>query len=549
MPTIEIENYRGFTSPTRASFDLGSGITSFVGRNNSGKSSLLKFFYEFRNMFTTLAGNLGAFFLDNPPFLFQYPQDAGDPLSLFPRENSDPIRIRLELNETPLHVSKVVDNVRTMPANNLTIEIRRDQPRWAYAHTNYGDKKLRGNVGGSTDALWFTMDSGLRLDFTDIVSLLQKLGSTLYIGPFRNVLNIGERQQYYDMNVGQAFIREWANAQSGALTGRETIQNVIKDIEEIFDIGRLTIDANIERNQMITTINYQPFDITELGSGLVQFIATLYYAKTRNPQYVLIDEPESNLHPSLQLDFLTRLAESSKTGLMFATHSLGLARAAADRIYSVHKESLKQPSRLYTFDGLRNMAELLGELSYAGNYDLGFRKILLVEGPSEIKTFQQFLRKLHADHAITIIDLGGDSGIANADVVINQILSITNNVFALVDSERKNPDAVPKARRAFKNVCDRAGIECHLTDRHSTESYFPDHVVKAVYGGARAALDPYDSVPDWWRKHDNWRLANQMTIDEVKNCDLGDFLVRVVAAPNEKRVKKRARRPSEQSRH
>ncbi len=39
-------------------------------------------------------------------------------------------------------------------------------------------------------------------------------------------------------------------------------------------------------------------------------------------------------HAALQLDFLSTLAQYTKYGVVFATHSVGLNRTAADRIYT-----------------------------------------------------------------------------------------------------------------------------------------------------------------------------------------------------------------------
>jgi len=52
--SIEIQNYRCFPEPSRATFLLDRGITALVGKNNAGKSALLKFFYELREVFRNL---------------------------------------------------------------------------------------------------------------------------------------------------------------------------------------------------------------------------------------------------------------------------------------------------------------------------------------------------------------------------------------------------------------------------------------------------------------------------------------------------------------
>src|SRR6266849_3839293 len=59
METMDIEltikNYRCFSDEKPARILIKPGFTAFLGINNSGKSSLLKFFYEFRNLFQLLS--------------------------------------------------------------------------------------------------------------------------------------------------------------------------------------------------------------------------------------------------------------------------------------------------------------------------------------------------------------------------------------------------------------------------------------------------------------------------------------------------------------
>lgn len=56
---LTIRNYRCFEDSVPATIDVRSGFTSFIGVNNSGKSSLLRFFYEFRQLFQVF-GNTNA---------------------------------------------------------------------------------------------------------------------------------------------------------------------------------------------------------------------------------------------------------------------------------------------------------------------------------------------------------------------------------------------------------------------------------------------------------------------------------------------------------
>jgi len=61
MVDLIIKNYRCFPDSHPARISIRKGFTAFVGVNNSGKSSLLKFFYEFRGLFMTLQQSPGQF--------------------------------------------------------------------------------------------------------------------------------------------------------------------------------------------------------------------------------------------------------------------------------------------------------------------------------------------------------------------------------------------------------------------------------------------------------------------------------------------------------
>jgi AAA15 family ATPase/GTPase len=51
---ITIKNYRCFHESDPLRIRIQPGFTALLGANNSGKSALLRFFYEFRNLFESL---------------------------------------------------------------------------------------------------------------------------------------------------------------------------------------------------------------------------------------------------------------------------------------------------------------------------------------------------------------------------------------------------------------------------------------------------------------------------------------------------------------
>jgi hypothetical protein len=114
------------------------------------------------------------------------------------------------------------------------------------------------------------------------------------------------------------------------------------------------------------------------------------------------------------------------------------------------------------------------------------------------------------------------------EVELAEIKRISDNVFALIDSERSSSDEkLDRRRAAFKKLCDNANITCHILDRRAIEHYFPNHAIKKVKGDAYRALQPYEQFePPFpkWAKSENWQIAREMFPSDLEQTDLGDFL-------------------------
>lgn len=172
----------------------------------------------------------------------------------------------------------------------------------------------------------------------------------------------------------------------------------------------------------------------------------------------------------------------------------------------------------------------MGELSFSGYRELGFQKVLLVEGPTDATTVQQWLRLLGKDHTIVLLPLGGNTMInGNREAELSEVCRISTDVHALIDSERAAAGApLASDRQGFTTTCAKLGIHCHVLDRRALENYLPDRAIKDVKGNAYSQLQPYDRLADVqnsWGKAENWRIARAMTEAELTATgDLGAFL-------------------------
>jgi ABC-type cobalamin/Fe3+-siderophores transport system ATPase subunit len=525
---LVIKNYRCFPDSRPARISFRDGFTAFIGVNNSGKSSLLKLFYELRPIFQQLQKGSGNVLpaLAGTTLSFQLMPSVYDVAELFSNSNNRDLEIQFNLFPDLDSQRKVLEPkalVLTIPRNSNACRVNLLLPQGQFnaegQHLDWDNTTVRKN--GNPVA-----------DLAVLLELFSDLSTMFYVGPFRNAINLGTKADYFDIHVGQAFFEKWKEYQTGKNKQQnEAIYNLTKDIGDLFHFQDLQIYPSSDNTTLQVFINGKSYKLPELGSGLTQFILVLANAAIKNPSYILIDEPELNLHPSLQINFLTTLAAYSKRGIVFGTHNLGLARASGERIYSLRRID-EGETEIHEYEATPRLPEFLGELSFSGYKELGFETVLMVEGSTDVKTVQQFLRLYGKDHKVVILPLGGSQFINDSrETELNEVKRITDKVSVLIDSERSTGDEdLQPSRASFVDMCSRAGIACHVLERRATENYLSERAVKIVKGDKYRALGPYEKLRDVspsWAKEENWRIAREMSCEELDQMDLGHFLRKV----------------------
>jgi predicted ATPase len=524
---LTISNYRCFSREKPATIHFKPGFTSFVGVNNAGKSALLRFLFEFRQVFATIVTNWQSVVNwagTHNVMPFDFPVGDRDMEELFCSENNGPLSIEITFPAGPQFEYLICNRIlirfdRRQKAGTFTLQWR-DHPRTLSVQqvlTNY--RFVDGGSGG-------------QFDLSNVMAACKLLSQTAYFPSFRNAVNAGGGGKLFDMTVGQLFVEQWnaiKTSSANRVHNRAAVA-LTKDIARLLGFESLEINSTNEGDTLQLVIDGRTVRLDEVGSGIAQFILVLANAATINPAIILIDEPELNLHPSLQLDFLTTLAKYASYGTLFATHSLGLARSVSDQIYAVTRENSQ--SQVTRYEATPKLAEMLGLLSYSGYVMLGGESVLLVEGPTDVLVFQQFLRLYKKDLKVVILPLGGGELIkADSAVQLAEIRRICPNITAIIDSDRKSQDGEPKEKPSeFAKLCAGHGIHCHLTERAATENYLTDAAVKRAFGDNAKALQPWQPLKgsnSAWSKSQNWKAAKEMTLADLNATDLGPILAKL----------------------
>src|SRR5260370_33442215 len=93
-----IKNYRCFRDENPARLRVANGFTAFLGQNNSGKTALLRFFYEFRDLFARLAEVSGLFQAVRGQVIQFNRVQTHDSESIFARTTGRPLTIEITLD-------------------------------------------------------------------------------------------------------------------------------------------------------------------------------------------------------------------------------------------------------------------------------------------------------------------------------------------------------------------------------------------------------------------------------------------------------------------
>jgi ABC-type cobalamin/Fe3+-siderophores transport system ATPase subunit len=510
---VSVKNYRCFGEQSPARLSLNRGITALIGSNNSGKSTLLRLFYEFRPLFEKLSHDVdttAALFeqgLPLPPL-----KAVQDPWKIFHRDSQ----------------GDLVISVRIARAGGFdeTAVSGPDEVHIAISHKNFHcHARVGANQGKAAP-----VDNVIFLEKWRKV--FQSLFRSLYIGPFRGLDENLLYGQGGDLDPNQQFkqqVLELIREDNG-------IHRVCEEIKTLFRFKDFDIRVNKDPAQHLEFyINHTLTPVEELGSGLGQTLMILLRAQIHHPDYIFIDEPEAHLHASLQADFITTLSGFARVAMIFASHNVGLAKIAGDRTYSIHRDANNQTSVITKFNPDIRLSEMVGEAGFSAQQIEGCTKVLLVEGPTEIRAIRQILRKMNAEHQIVLIPLGGGSMItANRDDELREITRICNDVYCLIDSEKPHANSpIAPDRLAFKASCEKVGINCHILERRAFENYLGEKAIQHYYGKSARALGPYDDLrknPTWHKVY-NWKIARDMPLGDFEQNDLGKFLKKVATAP------------------
>ena len=359
-------------------------ITFLAGRNNVGKSAMLRALYAF----ATQQGQVGIRQAFRATYRWSVP--SGEVAARVPQQQA---RIAELLAQNPECTLRA-----TFPALPFNTSLER------LRGTEIGIEELgataRVDDGNQTAGVMWEDRRFLEgsAGVNELVALATQAAATVnYVGP-RQVLR-GPQQLYAQsqlhadgQNLTPVLYNLYVNhPRTHFLRLLEVIRETFPEIETI----AFQVPPDVTQNQGEPVVHYsgrldQPVALRFCGSGVEQMLAlTVGILTAAEPRLFLIDEPQAYLHPHAERNLLALFERYPQHQYIVATHSPLL----------LNSRPLDQ-SRLVTIEagGTRiveptGVDHLLGEIGIrAADLWLADR-ILWVEGPSDASVFETLIKR------------------------------------------------------------------------------------------------------------------------------------------------------------
>jgi predicted ATPase len=520
---IEVENYKCFRHLTKLKLD--KGINIIVGQNNVGKTSVLEVLEtKFANIPHRNKENLrrtreGQLVRSKASFVLHITRD--DLLALL-RRPDDTAKFRFPLSEVPtlddvirkrLERGYIIPEIRQyFLTQDFIFRLARqgsqsDYGSWEVADDPYIEPSITKAVRGETEYyLEFDIDNPEDLTFGDINSagvgsdgrhrddFVRFIGPPLqkYIYRFRATLIPSEpcklgRSRILLPNASNLaeVLNLFIPAQMGDFTRlvREIFPNVFQiSIEQIDDEhnGRVKIwnqEGALKDKEL-------GFTLDQCGTGIGQVLAILYVVIGEDPKVILIDEPQSFLHPNAARKLIEIIKFYGKQHqIVIATHSPVIIAASSpstvNLIVQNGAESTFVNSDIQNFKDLQSiLSELGGRFSDVFGYD----RVIWVEGSTEEKCFPLIVERSQPllGTAILRVQNTGDTDQKDRDLVerivsIYERLSSANNglvpttIDFIFDKENRLPEKLRQLEKLGFNIQKRQCV--HFTSRRLYENY------------------------------------------------------------------------------
>jgi AAA domain, putative AbiEii toxin, Type IV TA system len=273
----------------------------------------------------------------------------------------------------------------------------------------------------------------------------------------------------------------------------------------------------VDGNEIEVTMNGRTLPITELGSGVEQTIYLALRCTQASQTLVLIEEPETHLHPHLLLQLTRYLLEKTDNQYVVTTHSAALLDHPGATLFSVTMED--GWSGLHTLRLARERHDALHAIGYRPSDLVHANCVIWVEGPSDriyVKWWLacadpslvegiDFQIMFYGGRLLSHLTVTDKSSNENSSREVTDFIELQqlNRKFAIIiDSDRTKPGAaINNTKLRLKAACEEQGGTVWVTTGREVENYLDSSALRSVVNH----LHPSKPLPMKWTAYTSFR--------------------------------------------
>ena len=274
--------------------------------------------------------------------------------------------------------------------------------------------------------------------------------------------------------------------------------------------------------------NGHRYALSKSGSGLktiLLILINLYLIPQtksyRNKEIIYaFEEIENNLHPALQrrvFEYLYRYSVTTNTPIFLTSHSHIAINTyfGKDRMNMFHVVKDTGISSIKSISSGTEVSDLLDDLDVKASDIFQSNGIIWVEGPSDRIYILHWLKALAKAEFVegqhfqfmyyggkllshyTALELG-----EKTENLIN-ILTMNRNAIVVIDSDKKSIRAhINDTKRRIRDELKKQGMFCWITKGKEIENYVSAEAVNRTFGCDLKQIEPYELFPDYISKYD-----------------------------------------------
>ena len=545
-----IANYRSFDAEGAFIRDIGK-INVLIGRNNSGKSNVLRFLQWLAEA------------LDNPR----------------PPSEDRVNRHKMGSEATRLGLSVVLDD--EIPAEELRKSYGTDKPTLDFWVDIRGKKVIHGDClrklsGWGLERLEAATNrpeypgGGSGRDLFELVSnrvaakarmdLAQMLKGLICVPAIREVRKGDEGQKEVLDPSGLNLIGRLRSMQH-PLVGKEAEQErfarIQEWIRELLGVSKLTIEIPADEYDIYLRMYGNRLPLASFGTGVHELVIICTALAIYEERVVCIEEPEIHFHPGLLRRFMRFLTHTSNR-YFIATHSNVLLDADVPiNVYHVSHDG--NASSVKKADTSEHGRSVLRDLGLKASDLLQTNGIIWVEGPTDRIYINKWL-ELFGSEFVEGIDYSimfyGGACLANLTAVdcgpaedLIELLRINGNAIVVIDRDAA-PGEAPLREYKDRILREIGEDKCWITQGREIENYLPAGLItrflksKTPDHSGEVTFQPDEKIDDCleraWpakplkygldKKRYSKGLCEIMTAEDLDCLDLKNWLGRILEA-------------------